>query len=137
MTHTVAFRVAHSSRALPRIVLMCALLASLPLSARGADGQPTNPEAERYFRAEWELVRRGGGMLEGYVYSTYDYRVGGVQLRVDILDSAGHVEGEALGWVQGDIPANGRAYFLVSLPRMGAGYRVTVVSFYRISYGAP
>jgi hypothetical protein len=117
--------------------LACTLLAGLVPSARGADAQPTNPEADRYFRVEWEPVLRGGGALEGYVYSTYDYRVGGVQLRVDILGSAGQVEGQALGWVQGDIPANGRAYFLVSLPRMGAGYRVTVVSFFRISRGAP
>jgi hypothetical protein len=129
--------VARSSRALPGIALACALLASLLPSARGAHAQPTNPEAERYFRVEWEPVLRGGGALEGYVYSTYDYRVGGVRLRVDILDSAGQIEGQALGWVQGDIPAHSRAYFLVSLPRMGAGYRVTVVSFYRISHGLP
>ncbi len=130
-------RGAQISWVLSRIALGCALLAGLLPSARGAHAQPVNPEAERYFRAEWEPVQRGGGALEGYVYSAYDYRVGGVQLRVDILDSAGQVEARAQGWVLGDIPAHGRAYFLVPLPRMGASYRVAVVSFYRISHGAP
>ncbi len=86
---------------------------------------------------EWEPVLRGGGTLEGYVYSTYEYRVGGVQLRVEILDSVGRVEDEVPGWVQGDIPAYGRAHFRIWLPRTGASYRVRVVSFYRISREAP
>ncbi len=131
------WRGADSKRALLHAALTCALLAGLLPSIRGADAQLTTPEVERYFRVEWDPVLRGGGVLEGYVYSSYEYRVGGVQLRVDILDSAGRVEDEVPGWVQGDIPAYGRAYFRIWLPRTGASYQVTVVSFYRISREAP
>ena len=63
----------------------------------------------------------------------HNYRVNGVRLQVDVLDSAGEVENRVFGWVPGDVPAGGRAYFFVSVPKRGASYRVKVLSFFLVS----
>ncbi len=125
--------------ALSGATLAWALLAALLLSPQAARPQQAGLEAERYFRVELapEPVPRGGWAVEGYIYSTHNYRVGGVRLRVDVLDAAGQVESQALGWVHGDVPARGRAYFYVAVPKKGSAYRVTVLSFYTISRDAP
>jgi len=84
---------------------------------------------------EWEpeAVPRGGWAVQGYVISSHSYRVNGVRLQVEILDSAGEVENRVFGWVPGDVPAGGRAYFFVSVPKRGASYRVKVLSFFLVS----
>jgi hypothetical protein len=120
--------------------LVCVLLAGIVSPIRAAHAQTASPETLRYFRAEWDpepVPRAGSPTLQGYVYSTFDYRVGSVRIQVDIVGAGGQVEDHALGWVYGDIPAHGRAYFSVPLPRTGATYRVTVLSFVPISREAP
>jgi hypothetical protein len=103
-----------------------------------AHGQSATPP-ERFFRVQWEpeAVPRHGWSVEGYIYNDHSYRVGGVRLRVEVLDAAGTVVASGFGWVHGDIPAGDRAYFLAPLPRRGASYRVSVVNFHNISGGAP
>jgi hypothetical protein len=103
---------------------------SAPVDAQGG---PT--DAERYFRTEWEpeAVARGGWAVEGYVYSTHPYRVNGVRLSVEVLDATGEVQDRVFGWVPGDVPSGGRAYFFVSVPRRGAAYRVKVLSYFLVS----
>jgi hypothetical protein len=97
------------------------------------------PLTDRLFRVETDPqpVPRHGWSVEGYVYNDHTYRVAGVRLRVDVLDEAGTVVASGFGWVHGDVPALGRAYFLVPLPRRAASYRVSVVSFQNVSGGAP
>ena len=58
-------------------------------------------------RVEWERepVPRGGWAVEGYVFNDSRYRVGGVRLRVEVLDAGGAVVGEGFGWVYGNVPA--------------------------------
>src|SRR5262245_52273871 len=100
------------------VLIGCAflvLIASVPAPAR-AQGVG---DAERYFKVEWdpEAVPRGGWAVQGYVISSHSYRVNGVRLQVDVLDSAGEVENRVYGWVPGDVPAGGRAYFFVPVPK--------------------
>ena len=114
--------------------LVCALLAvigSLPPSAHAQSAA----EVDRYFKVEWdpEAVPRGGWAVQGYVISSHSYRVNGVRLQVEVLDNAGEVENRVFGWVPGDVPAGGRAYFFVSVPKRGASYRVRVLSFFLVS----
>ena len=91
--------------------------------------RPGCSHVDRYFKVEWdpEAVPRGGWAVQGHVSSTHPYRVNGVRLQVDVLDSAGGVENSVYGWVPGDVPSGGRAYFFVSVPRRGASYRVKVL----------
>src|SRR5262245_17932276 len=104
----------------------------LPTAARG---QGTASDASQYFKVEVspEPVPRGGWAVEGYVYCTHPYRVNSVRVRVDVLDENGKVINQSYGWVPGDIPAGGRAYFFVSVPQRGATYRAQVLSFYLVA----
>ena len=112
----------------------CALLIVAGAVPPWGHAQSTT-EAERYFKVEWEpeAVPRGGWAVQGYVISSHSYRVNGVRLQVEVLDSAGEVENRVFGWVPGDVPAGGRAYFFVSVPKRGASYRVKVLSFFLVS----
>ena len=120
----------------PRSAVLVALAALLVIAASvppaGAQG---TTDIDRYFKVEWdpEAVPRGGWAVQGYVSSTHPYRVNGVRLQVEVLDSAGAVENRVFGWVPGDVPSGGRAYFFVSVPRRGAAYRVKVLSFFLVS----
>src|SRR5215472_14311276 len=114
------------------VVLAIALALASPVLVRA---QSSPADADRYFKVEVspEAVPRGGWAVEGYVYSTHPYRVNSVRVRVDILDEGGNVVNTVYGWVPGDIPAGGRAYFFVSLPGRGASYRAKVLSFYLVA----
>jgi hypothetical protein len=116
------------------LTLVAALLVCLPAPDR-ARGQGGAGDADRYFRVEVdpEPVPRGGWAVQGYVYSTHTYRVNGVRLQIDVLDGAGKVMHQVYGWVPGDVPAGGRAYFFVSVPGRGAAYRGRVLSYFLVS----
>jgi hypothetical protein len=111
-----------------------------------AAGAPTEPggaielaPAGSAFRVEWNVppLPPSRAKLEGYVYNDSLYRVTNVRLRVVALDGSGDAEGETWGWVFGDVPAGGRAYFALPLSKPAATYRVTVNSFDVVSGGAP
>jgi len=119
----------HSLAALAFALLV--VIGSLPPAVHAQN----TAEVDRYFKVEWEpdAVPRGGWAVQGYVISSHSYRVNGVRLQVEVLDSAGEVENRVFGWVPGDVPAGGRAYFFVSVPKRGASYRVKVLSFFLVS----
>ncbi len=126
------------SLASPSVIalLVFLLVLSLGLSApTGVHSQGSAGDIDRYFKVEVapEAVPRGGWAVEGYVYSTHNYRVNGVRLRVEVLDGEGTVIHQVYGWVPGDVPAGGRAYFFVSVPGRGAAYRARVLSFYLVA----
>ena len=75
--------------------------------------------------------------LEGYVYNVSNVRVSDVRLHVVERDGAAHVVGEAWGWVFGDVPAGGSAYFVVPLETVADTYDVAVVSFDAVADEAP
>ena len=114
--------------------LVCALLVVIGSLPPSVHAQST-ADADRYFKVEWEpeAVPRGGWAVQGYVISSHNYRVNGVRLQVEVLDSAGEVENRVFGWVAGDVPAGGRAFFFVSVPKRGASYLVKVLSFFLVS----
>ena len=116
------------------VALACLFITVTGPGPAPVDAQGT-AEADRYFTVEWdpEAVPRGGWAVQGYVVSSHNYRVNGVRLQVEVLDSAGAVESRVFGWVPGDVPAGGRAYFFVSVPKRGASYRVKVLSFFLVS----
>jgi hypothetical protein len=115
--------------------VMCLSVTLVGPARPPAWGQAPASDAERYFKVEWdsEAVPRGGWAVQGYVYSTHPYRVNGVRLQVEVLDEAGNVENRVFGWVPGDVPAGGRAYFFVSVPKRGAAYRIKVLSYFLVS----
>lgn len=78
----------------------------------------------------------GGPAVEGWAYNDGLFRITNVRLKVEVLDVSGVVTHEAMGWVLGDIPARGRAYFVVPVKETAAAHRVTVVSFDVIAGGS-
>jgi len=113
-------------------VAVCALLSGI--GAARAQGS-----AEQIFTIDYskQPVPRGGWAVEGYVNNSSRYLMSGVRLRVQVVDESGAVIGESFDWVYGNVPASGRAYFTVSIPKRGADYRITVVSFTQNSVDAP
>ena len=95
----------------------------------------TAPGDERsQFRFEFEETegRRGLG-VEGWAHNGLSWRVTDVRLRVDCVDANGNVAASAAGWVLGDVLAGGRGYFFVPISSRAARYRVSVVSFHKVS----
>ena len=86
---------------------------------------------ERFFRLEWEAVQRAERpvTIAGYIYNPYLYAVRRVQLHVEVFDGSGQQKGEAFGWVLGDVPPGGRAYFEIPVSVEGQAYGVTVYAF--------
>jgi hypothetical protein len=108
--------------------LAIVLLAPLPGIAQNFGGQPV---AERYFRVEVESGRApsGGTLVWGHVHNGYVRGARNVRLLVEGLDGAGRPVGRTIGYVNGEIPADGRRYFQVAAPATGATFRVSVLDF--------
>lgn len=114
-----------------RIVLIVVALSvglAAPAAAQGMS-------QDRWFRIDWKpyALARATPSIEGWVYNDHRYRIGGVQLQIEGIDGAGQVVGQTTGWVYGNIPAGGRAYFVVSVPRGSTTYRITVSRFYLVA----
>ncbi len=98
----------------------------------GVGWAPTATVAQaEYFRLEWEAgqSRSGRPTITGYIYNSGRLRATNIQLLVEQLDAAGQVVNRVTGYVSGDVLPNGRMYFEVRAPTVGATYRVTVRSF--------
>jgi|SRR6266850_6231714 len=104
-------------------LIVAVLLAAAP--AWAADPAPAS------FHVEWGPPAESGddGVVRGWVVNDSMMRVGDVRLRVETLDGAGRVIGRSFGWVIGDVPAGGRAWFMVRITTLGADYRVRVESY--------
>ncbi len=89
------------------------------------------------FELEEAMSSHRGPAVEGYLHNDLPWRITNVRLRVESVDPAGRVTGEAAGWVLGDVAAGGRAYFFVPVSSPAATYRATVESFDKISREAP
>lgn len=110
-------------------------LFTLALLSAGARAQSL-PPAGASFRADAEpdLLGRRGPAITGWLYNDHEFAVTNVRVRVDVLDDGGQALVSGEGWVYGNVPARGRAYFFVSVPRYGAGYRVAVLRFDRLQF---
>ena len=104
-----------------------------------AMAQALHTQVADSLRVEWQRTTSLGGrpVIEGYVYNDSPFRIGGVRLRVEILDSSNQVVGETFGWVYGNISSRGRWPFSMPPPTAGESFRVTVESFHLIAREAP
>jgi hypothetical protein len=90
------------------------------------------PPAAGFLRVQWHVTQLREPVhfkLEGYVYNDSPIRVTDVRLHVVARNSAARAVGEAWGWVVGDVPARGSAYFVVPLGTTADAYDVSIVSF--------
>lgn len=112
-----------------------ALVAVLAVAvmAPGVGAQETTP-AGAGFRAEAEpdILGRRGPAVVGWLYNDHGVGFTNVRIRVEVLDDAGQAVGSNEAYVYGNVPARGRSYFFVPVPRFGARYRVTVIRFDRL-----
>jgi hypothetical protein len=114
----------------PGLVLLAAVLACTPAGAQDLAPAGTSFRAQ----AEPDMLGRRGPAITGWLYNDHEFTVVNVRVRVDLLDAAGQTLGHGEGWVYGNVPARGRAYFFVSVPRYAASYRVTVLRFDRLQF---
>jgi len=120
---------------LPWAVMAAAVLA---LATAGAAEEA--PGAGGFLRVQWHVAELREPVhlkLEGYVYNASSIRVTAVRLHVVERDGAARPVGEAWGWVFGDVPAGGSAYFAIPLETTADGYDVDVVSFDAVANQAP
>jgi hypothetical protein len=109
---------------------MLLLLVAAALCSADAIAQEGMPAGQSFrVDAEPDLLGRRGPAIVGWLYNDHTFAVSNVRLRVEVLDESGQALGEGEGWLYGNVPARGRAYFFVSVPRYAKTYRVTVVRF--------
>jgi len=117
-------------RLVPRLWLLLAIVLLAPLSgaAQNFGGQPV---ADRYFRVEFEAGRAasGGTIVWGHVSNSYFRGARNVRLLIEGLDGANRPVSRTIGYVNGDIPAEGRRYFQITAPTPGTTFRVSVLDF--------
>jgi hypothetical protein len=119
-----------------RLTLALVLLLALwPGPGKVAAQSAVKEAVAGLLKVEWHRVTESWRRpaIDGHVYNASDYRVGGVRLRVEGLDTSDQVVGETLVWVYGNIPAGGGWPFTLPLPREGQTFRITVESFYLVS----
>lgn len=105
-----------------------ALLAGASLAWAQAPPVPSG----QHFRVEWQVAagRDGRPVLDGYVYNAHGLAATGMRLLIETLDASGRPVASLVGYVDTLVPPFGRTYFSVRLPAPGAGYRVSVTSFF-------
>src|SRR6266487_4304894 len=120
-----------------RIARIGALMLGAPIVLLMAMSREVEAEDQDRFHVEWEQQLVGGRdpALKGFIDNRSQLRVGNVRLRVEALDDSAKVVGQSFGWVIGDVPAGGRAYFVVPITAPGVAYRVSVESYDPISAG--
>ena len=104
------------------------VLISLALVVGIASAQPPETIVQDALRIEWDRAQIRPG-IEGYVYNDSPYRIGLVRLRVITREESGQAPGELLAWVYGNVPARGRCYFSVRVPKAREIVAITVESF--------
>jgi hypothetical protein len=111
------------------------LLVSVTLVAGTTPAQESAPAGASFrVEAEPDILGRRGPALAGWLYNDHAFAVTNVRMRVDALDTAGQPVASGEGWVYGNVPARGRAYFFVTVPRYAATYRYEVVRFDRLQF---
>jgi hypothetical protein len=109
------------------------LAAVVILGSGPARGQSFGtPQAEKFFRVEWQAqqTKNGQPAIGGFVYNDYGNWAGDVRLLVEGLDASGRPVSLTRGYVNGEVPPRGRVPFEVILPAPAATYRVTVEYFF-------
>jgi hypothetical protein len=104
------------------------IAASNPAVVVGAAAVPAPGGMAADLRVEWEQRERGSGaVVSGYVYNKGGWTAVQVTVLAEGLDGSGQRVSSTIGNVMGTVPAFGRAYFEMRVPR-AAAYRVGVLS---------
>ena len=106
-----------------------------PVAPRAPSPSPPDPTSAPTPRPI--TLSRRGPAVSGWLYNDKGVSVSNVRLRVEVLDATGGVLAKGEGWLYGNVPGRGRAYFFITVPRHGEGYRVTVLSYDRLEMGGP
>ena len=114
---------------------LTAVLAIAGFAGSAMGGEPVPAGADFRAEAETDKLSRRGPAVSGWLYNDKGAAVSNVRVRVDVLDTSGEVVATGEGWIYGNVPARGRAYFFVTVPRLGGNYRVTVLRFDRLEMG--
>ena len=134
-------------RSLAVVALLAAACATNPPTPSTlswlADAQPSeDAHADLWpagpgFRADAnpDLLDSQRAAIVGWLYNDLHNQVSNVWLRVEVLDAEGQVIATGEGRLYGYVPARGRAYFSVVVPRYGTAYRISVVQFDRLQFG--
>jgi hypothetical protein len=123
-----------AQRAVVFLVVAAALLA---VPGRACAQSYSLPDADRYYRLEWEAggSKKRGPVISGYVYDTFGRTTDNMRLAIETLDASGNVTGTTtIGYVNGTIAPGSRAYFEIAVPA-ASGYRVRILSFRWLSIG--
>jgi hypothetical protein len=78
-----------------------------------------------------------GSRASGRVTNDSGYRLTNVRLRLDASDAAGQALPPTFGWVDGDVPAHGRAWFRMLVPPGAVRVSVSVIDFNLVSIQSP
>ena len=78
-----------------------------------------------------------GNRASGRITNDSDYRLTNVRLRLDASDAAGQALPPTFGWVDGDVPAHGRAWFRIPVPPNAVRVSVSVIDFNFVSIQSP
>ena len=124
-----------------RSMLLAAILVVMTCAAMPASAQ-TPPPGFRgpVFRVEPETrsEHRRTGFVTGWVYNDGQGVAGLVRMKVLMLDPAGTVVSEHVGWAYGNVTAGGRAYFMIPIPPQSPPERRVLVDSWVIqSFGSP
>ncbi len=116
---------------------LAAVLAVAVLAGNAAGAEPAPAGTDFRVEAETDPLSRRGPAVSGWLYNDKNVAVSNVRLRVEVLDAMGGVLAMGEGWLYGNVPGGGRAYFFVTVPRHGPSYRVTVLRYDRLEMGGP
>jgi hypothetical protein len=114
---------------------LAALITFALLTGTAAAAEPVAAGADFRADADFDQLSRRGPAVSGWLYNDRGYGVSNVRLRVEVMDATGGALGTSEGWLYGNVPARGRGYFFVIVPRRGESYRITVLSFDRLEMG--
>lgn len=78
-----------------------------------------------------------GSRATGHLTNDSGYRLTNVRLRLDATDADGHSLPPTFGWVDGDVPAHGRAWFRILVPPRAIHLTVSVIDFHLVSIESP
>ena len=101
----------------------------ITISSGGVTGLPAMARSVRVESGAEPGPQAGRQTITGYVYNDYGRSIGNVRLLVEGLDAGREPADRRIFYVNGSVPAFGRAYFSFTVAGASPSYRVSVHSF--------
>ena len=126
----------HRRRTAAIVLTVCAGLVGgctggtgITISSGGVSGLPAMARSVRVDYSVQPGPQAGRQTITGYVYNDYGRSVGNVRLLVESLDAGREPADRRIFYVNGSVPAFGRAYFSFTVAGASPSYRVSLHSF--------